>query len=312
VSDPVQPAWAGLGIALPSIDAFGHGSPVVEVAQAAEQAELDHVWVPDHLVFHRPILEATVALAVVAGATERIRLGSAILNPTLRNVTWLAKQLSTLATLAPGRLLLGVGLGGEFEPEFRAAGVDPRRRGKLLDEALGALPRLMAGEPVEQTGLYDVHCPGLAPVPAAQPPVLIGGRGEVALRRAARFGDAWFPMWLSPEEIASSRERLAELAAEYGRPAPGVALVAFVNVCADTASGSAEAAELIRRQYGMPFERVERWALVGPVEAIAERLAGYRDAGVQGFCLSPASPRPLEQVELIRALSVELRGAVSA
>src|ERR1700730_5105435 len=96
--DP-SPAWAGLGIALPSIDAFGRGSPVVEVARAAEQAELDHVWVPDHLVFPRPTLEAKGGVCVVARGKERIRIGSAILNPTLRNVTWLAKQLSTLATL---------------------------------------------------------------------------------------------------------------------------------------------------------------------------------------------------------------------
>jgi alkanesulfonate monooxygenase SsuD/methylene tetrahydromethanopterin reductase-like flavin-dependent oxidoreductase (luciferase family) len=307
-----SPPWAGLGIALPSIDAFGQGSPVVDVARAAEQAGLDHVWVPDHLVFHRPILEATVALAVVAGATERIRLGSAILNPTLRDVTWLAKQLATLATLAPDRVLLGVGLGGEYEPEFRAAGVDPRQRGKLLDEALELIPRLMAGEPVDHNRLYKVDCPGFAPVPATKPPVLIGGRADAALRRAARFGDAWLPMWMDPEEIATSRGRLAQLASEHGRAVPGVALVAFVNVCADLVAGKAEAAELIKRQYAMPFERVERWTLVGPVEAIAERLAAYRDAGVEGFCLSPASPSPLKQVELVGALGTSLPGALSA
>jgi alkanesulfonate monooxygenase SsuD/methylene tetrahydromethanopterin reductase-like flavin-dependent oxidoreductase (luciferase family) len=81
-----------------------------------------------------------------------------------------------------------------------------------------------------------------------------------------------------------------------------VALVAFVNVCADRTAGKAEAAELIERQYGMPFERVERWALVGPVEEIAERLGTYREAGVEGFCISPASPRPLEQVERLAAV----------
>jgi alkanesulfonate monooxygenase SsuD/methylene tetrahydromethanopterin reductase-like flavin-dependent oxidoreductase (luciferase family) len=296
------PPWAGIGVALPSIDAFARGTPVVEVARAAERAGLDHAWVPDHLVFHRPILEATTTLAVVAGATQRIRLGFAILNPILRSPTWLAKQLSTLVALAPGRLLMGVGLGGEYEPEFRAAGVDPSQRGRRLDEALHLLPRLMGGEPVEHTGLYDVACPGLEPVAPVAPPVLVGGRGEAALRRAARFGDAWLPMWVDPEQIAEYRERLAGLAEEHGRPAPGVALVAFVNICADRAAGEAEAAELIKRQYGMPFERVARWAFVGPVEAIAERLAEYREAGVDGFCLSPATPRPLEQVERIAAL----------
>jgi alkanesulfonate monooxygenase SsuD/methylene tetrahydromethanopterin reductase-like flavin-dependent oxidoreductase (luciferase family) len=110
-------------------------------------------------------------------------------------------------------------------------------------------------------------------------------------------------MWLDPAQISDSRARLGELAKEHGRPAPGVALVAFINICKDRAAGKSEAAELIRRQYGMPFERVARWALVGPVEEISERLAAYREAGVDGFCLSPASPRPLEQVERIAALS---------
>ena len=296
--------WAGVGVALPSIDAFGNGTPVLEVARAAEQAGLDHVWVPDHLIFHRPILEATTTLSLVAGATERIGLGFGILNPTLRPVTWLAKQLSTLAALAPNRVLMGVGLGGEYEPEFRAAGVDPRQRGKRLDEALELLPRLMNGELVEHSGLYEVACPGLAPVASVAPPVLVGGRAGAALRRAARFGDAWMPMWVDAEQIEESRGRLGELAAEHGRPALGVALVAFINICTDQAAGEAEAAELIRRQYGMPFERVSRWALVGPVEAIAERLADYRAAGVDGFCLSPASRRPLEQVERIAALRI--------
>jgi alkanesulfonate monooxygenase SsuD/methylene tetrahydromethanopterin reductase-like flavin-dependent oxidoreductase (luciferase family) len=302
-----SPSYAGVGVALPSVDAFGRGAPVVEVARAAEEAGLDHAWVPDHLVFHRPVLEATTALGVVAGATERIGLGFAILNPTLRPVTWLAKQLSTLATLAPDRLLLGVGLGGEYEPEFRAAGVDRRQRGRLLDEALTLLPRLLSGDEVEHQGLFEVDCPGLAPVPRTPLPVLVGGRSEAALRRAARLGDAWFPMWLDPAEIAASRGVLADLAAELGRPAPGIALVAFVNVCPDRSRGVAEAADLIQRQYGMPFGPVERWTLVGSVDDVAERLDAYREAGVEGFCLSPAHPRPLEQVEPLAEVRARLK-----
>lgn len=295
MADPAP--WSGVGLALPCVDAFGRGTPVVEVARAAEDAGLDHLWVPDHLVFHRPILEATTALACVAGATHRVRLGTAVLNPTLRPVVWLAKQLTTLARLAPGRLLLGVGLGGEYEPEFRAAGVDRSLRGRRLDEALELLPKLAAGQPVAHSGAFEVDCDGLAPGLDAFPPVLVGGRGDASIRRAACFGDAWFPMWLGPDEIASASERLGELAAERGRPAPGVALVAFVNVCDDRASGEAEAAELIRRQYGMPYERVRHWALVAPAQEIAERLAAYLAAGVQGFCLSAAHPDPLGQVQ---------------
>jgi alkanesulfonate monooxygenase SsuD/methylene tetrahydromethanopterin reductase-like flavin-dependent oxidoreductase (luciferase family) len=109
-------------------------------------------------------------------------------------------------------------------------------------------------------------------------------------------------MWLDPSEIAASRERLTALAAEHERPPPGVALVAFANVCSDPERGRDEAAELVKRQYGMPFEVVERWTLVGSVDEVAERLDAYREAGVEGFCLSPAHPRPLEQVEPFAAV----------
>lgn len=302
-TDATPPSWAGIGLALPTIDAFGNGTPVVEAARAAEAAGLDHVWVPDHLLFHRPVLEAMTVLTTAAAVTERITVGTAILNPTLRPVTLLAKQLATVLALAPDRLLLGVGLGGEYEPEFRAVGIDRKERGRRLDAALDLLPRLLSGEAVKADGILPVDCDGLAPVPASgMPPVLVGGRSEAALRRAARVGDAYFPMWMDPADVATARDRLAELAAEHGRPAPGVCLVAFVNVCEDPAVGAEQAAEHIRRQYGMPFHLVEQWALIGSVSQIAQRVQEYRDAGVDGFSLSPAHPHPLTQIDGVAAV----------
>jgi alkanesulfonate monooxygenase SsuD/methylene tetrahydromethanopterin reductase-like flavin-dependent oxidoreductase (luciferase family) len=290
-------SWSGVGVALPCIDAYGVGTPVLDVACAAEAAGLAHVWVPDHLLFHRPVLEPLITLAGVAGATERVRIGTAILNPVLRSTTWLAKQLMTLASLAPDRLLLGLGLGGEHSPEFEAAGIDPRERGRRLDEALELLPMLLAGAAVERDGLQRVSVPGLAPACATTPPILIGGRSEAALRRVARFGDVWLPMWMDPERVADAKAQLAAQAALLGRPAPGVVLVAFVNVCDDPQEGLDHARELTERQYKMPFERVERWTAVGPAEEVAGWLSAYRDAGVEGFSLAIASPEPASQVE---------------
>lgn len=289
--------WRGMGVALPCIDAYGTGSPVQEVAGAADAAGFAHVWVPDHLVFRRPVLESLITLAIVAGATERVRLGTAILNPVLRSTTWLAKQLATLSVLTPGRLLLGVGLGGEYEPEFVAAGVNSRERGRRLDEALTLLPELMAGGAVEHDGLQSVHIDGIAPACQVLPPVLIGGRSDAALRRVARFGDAWLPMWMDPERIAEATAALAGQAAALGRPAPGVMLVAFVNVCRDRSEGLAQAKSLTELQYGMPFERVARWTAVGDVQEVAEWLGRYRDAGVEGFSLAIADPDQLTQVD---------------
>lgn len=300
--------WDGIGVALPCVDAYGTGTPVLEVARAAEAAGLDHVWVPDHLIFHRPILESVTTLAMVAGATERVGLGFAILNPVLRATTQLAKQLASIGVLAPDRLLLGVGLGGEIEAEFRAAGIEKKERGRRLDEALALLPRLMAGERVEHDGLQRVDCDGLSPVPAAVPPILVGGRSEAAIARAARVGDAWMPMWMDPATVAEYREQLAAQAGEQGRPAPGIVLVAFVNVTDDVETGHEQASELIRRQYRMPYERVRKWTLVGDVPEVAARIEEYRQAGVTGFSLATAHPEHLTQIEPL----AEVRAALAS
>ncbi|WP_354700590.1 F420-dependent glucose-6-phosphate dehydrogenase [Paraconexibacter sp. AEG42_29] len=298
----VNAPWSGIGAALPCVDAYGTGTPVLPVARAAEAAGLDHVWVPDHLIFHRPILESVTTLAAVAGATERVGLGFAILNPVLRNVTQLAKQLSSLAVLAPDRLLLGVGLGGEIEAEFVAAGVDKTTRGKRLDEVLELLPRLLAGEQVSFDGHNVVECAGLAPIPDAMPPVIVGGRSPAALARAARVGDAWMPMWMDPSTVADYKAQLAVQAAAVGRPAPGVALVGFVNIGDDVEKCHEQAGELVKRQYAMPYEKVRKWTLVGDVEEVARRIAEYRAAGVDGFSLAFAHPDPLSQVDPLAAV----------
>ena len=294
-----RPPWAGIGVSVPSCDAYGIGHPVLEVARAAEQAGLDHVWVPDHLVFRRPITEALTTLAMIAGATKDVRVGSAVLNPAIRPLTWLAKEVATIAALAPERLMLGVGMGGDYEPEFIAAGMPVKRRARRLDEALDLLPRLLRGQPVEHTGgEQNVSIEGIAPVPAVAPPILVGGRSEPALRRTARAADAWFPIWMDPSRIADRLEELARYAAEAGREhPPGAVLFAYVNVCDDDATGHNEAARLIKRQYGMDYDKVRRWTLVGDETAVAERLADYRAAGVEGFSLAIASPDQRAQVD---------------
>lgn len=302
-----SPAWAGIGVAVPSVDAYGIGHPVLEVARAAEDAGLDHVWVPDHLVFHRPVLEATTALAMIAGATSRVKLGTAILNPALRPLIRTAKQLQTLA---PGRLLLGVGMGGEYEPEWVAAGVHRKQRARRLDEALDLLPRLFSGEPVTHDGLHGIDTPPMLPS-APVPPILIGGRAEPALRRTARAGDAWLPMWLDPAQVASGLEQLAGYAAELDRPAPGAALVAFINVNDDEERGHEEASELVRKQYGMPYEKVRRWTIVGSEEQVAERLHAYAEAGVQGFSFAIAGPDQRTRVERIAGVRARLASTPS-
>ncbi len=283
-----------LGLNLPTFDPLRVGGPprFVQVAQAAERTGFDAVWVGDHLVSPAPVYDATVALAAVAAVTPRLQLGFAVMLLGLRQPAWVAKQITTLDALAPGRLLLGVGVGGEFPEEFAALGLNVKRRGRLLDDALAALPDWLTGG----------SAPVLAPTMSKLPPIWVGGRSDAALRRAARAGDGWLATWMSPERIAEAGKKLAELAAAAGRPRPALGLAVSVNVDANEGRAREQAEDYIKAMYGMAFERVERYTPVGSVERVAERLREYAAAGVQEFVLTALSPEPLAQVARLAEL----------
>lgn len=178
------------------------GTDLVARARFAEQLGFESVWLPD-LQFGdgSPGVEAVTALAVLAGATERVRLGFATLVLPLRPVAWLATQISTLQRLSGDRLLLGVGLGGfPTAPFWRAAGVPAQGRGARADDVLRALPALLAGRAV------DVNGTPLRVPPATMPPVLVGGNSAAAADRAVRLGDEWFPSLIGPEQLPAGRK----------------------------------------------------------------------------------------------------------
>ena len=284
------------GVLLPTFGTCEGVPPVVEAARRAEQLGFDALWAGDHLLCDAPVLDALCALSAAAAVTNRIELGASVLQLGLRQPAWAAKQLATVAALAPGRFRLGVGVGGEYPQEFTAAGVDRRTRGARLDEIMGVLPSLLRGEPVDHRGpLAPVQVTGLRPTIPARVPVTVGGRGDAALRRAARYGDQWMPMWLGPQTVRDRAGRLAALAAQNGRPVPSIALLVLVNVGEDVAAARSAAAKLVRRQYRMPLERVERWTAYGPTETVAALLQEYADVGVSEFVLMPASTSPLAQ-----------------
>ena len=155
-----------------------------------------------------------------------------------------------------------------------------------FDRALQLLPQfLAAGTP---------H--SLEPS-APMPPILVGGRSDRAVERAARYGDAWLPMWVSPETLAQRGERLAELAANHGRPTPSLSLLVLAHVDEDRSRARAEADAHLQGQYGMPIDRVERWTAFGGAGQVAEFLERYVRIGVAEILMLPLGSRPLEQVE---------------
>jgi alkanesulfonate monooxygenase SsuD/methylene tetrahydromethanopterin reductase-like flavin-dependent oxidoreductase (luciferase family) len=210
----------------------------------------------------------------------------------LRHPTVVARQVATIAQLAPGRFVLGVGVGGEDRHEFEAVEVSPHTRGRRTDEALDVVRALLAGERVTHHGeffhLDDVR---VRPVPSPSVPIVIGGRSDAALRRAALRGDGWLGVWCSPARFAAAAASVESEAAKAGRT--GVAwehgMQIWVGIDRDRAAGRARLAAAMEQTYGVPFERFERYSPYGPPEEVAEFLAPYVDAGCTVFNLAPVT-----------------------
>jgi probable F420-dependent oxidoreductase len=303
------------GVLLPTFDPLHTGQvpEVLEGARRAEELGFDAGWVGDHLWGHAPWLDATVALSAAAAVTERLTLGFSVMLLGLRPPAWAAKQIQTLDALSGGRLVLGVGVGGEYPEEFEAAGVDVAQRGKRVDETLAVLPDLLLGRRVDYDGeTVAVHANPLAPAMRRLPRILIGGRSEAALRRTARFGDGWLPMWLSPETLRERSARVRELVASNGRPEPSVTLLILTHVDDDLERSRSEAAEHLEGQYKLPLHVVERWAALGPRERVAEKLQSYLDVGVSELILMTLGREPLVQYERLAEVCALLKPTPAA
>lgn len=280
-------AILGVGVVLPSI-AVQH-SENLDLPTAARHAEdlgFDSVWHGDHLAIGTPTLDCVVALAAAAAATRRIRLGASVFVPAIRPLVWAAKQIASLQHVSGGRLLLGVGSGGG-PTQWAAAGVPYAQRGPRTDTALELLPHLLAGEPVRLRDEPDQPVVELAP-PVSPPPFWVGNASRVAIRRAARHGDGWFPSLVPVNEIADALPQLTEFASAYERPTPTIAVGAAgaLGFGRDTPSRE-EIASRLSEAYGMPPERAATIPITGTPREAAQRLAGYHEAGachlVMGF-----------------------------
>lgn len=288
----------GLMLATVADTTTGRVAPdrILTTARRAEEAGFDGVYLGDHLLHPHPILESIVTLSAVAAVTRRVSLGPCVLLAGLRKPVVLAKQLSTLAAFAPGRLRVGVGVGGEYPAEFEAAGVPLAERGKQMETVLRGVRSLLS------SGIAGGSL-AFAPV-APDVPFLLAGWKEVSLRRAATYGDGWIGYLLKPDSFSRRREFLLNRRTELGRadkPFPTGMLipvhVAPRSAGEATATASAAWGELTKAPARLP----EHLFAAGEPEQIADRLHRYWKAGCTEFMLGPADQGAdyLDQVELL-------------
>jgi probable F420-dependent oxidoreductase len=305
-----------------AIGAYSAGVPgagaLTELARTAEAVGFDSVQVGDHIQWHAPILEATTVLATFAAVTSRVRIASDVIILPLRDPVLIAKTVASLDVLSGGRMIFGVGVGGDHPDEYRAMRVPLSERGLRANEILEITRGLFASERFSYAGrhftLDDVT---ISPRPL-QPhvPIWVGGTSEAALRRAARYGDGWIAAFASERKFARLAEQARGFLAEEGRSPEGFTWGTFLfsNMGPDTASASAAGAEYISRVYRLPGEEImNRFGIAGPVAACADRVRAFVEAGANYVVLGPVCgyrewPRQLAaHGELIAKLGAERR-----
>jgi alkanesulfonate monooxygenase SsuD/methylene tetrahydromethanopterin reductase-like flavin-dependent oxidoreductase (luciferase family) len=295
-----------IGAALPTLPESDDDT-IPDIGAAArhlEQLGLESVWVADLIIGDgSPTLEAMIALAAAAAMTERVQVGFSVLALPMRPVAWTAAQIMALQHISRNRVLLGVGIGmSSRTPFWQAVGAPTQGRGRSTDAALEVLPQLIAGEPTRLEHEPDRPMITLAPA-ARMPPVLVGGfrDSDVGLRRAATYGDGWFPSLLTPQNVAAGAAKLREFAAERGRATPSVTLGTHVVLGDDAATRSARDA-LVRDMidtHGIPPDEAAGIPVTGTPHQAAERFADYAAAGADRLVIAPTSMDWMEQSELV-------------
>jgi len=261
-----------------------HAHDRVEMAAAAG---LDYVGSTDHVSFRGGAgIDGLTTVAALAGLHPTIGLYVGVYQLPLRHPVVVARQISTLAQFAPGRLTFGVGVAGEDPQEFENCGVDVHTRGRRADESLHILRRLLAGEAVGYDGeFYRLQATRVLPAPDPWVPLVVGGRSDAALRRAATLGDGWSALFVSPRRFAEGVERISEQAGQAGRGrvAWEHALELWCGFGDSVEDARAKTAATMEPFYGVPFDAFERYCPVGTPEDVAAGLAPYVEAGARTF-----------------------------
>lgn len=251
---------------------------LITLARRVEAMGFDSVWASDHIVIPTRIesrypynttgdfplpatanfLEPLTALALVAGATERLQLGTTVLVLPHRHPVLAAKSLATLDHLAPGRVILGAGVGWMRE-EIELLGAPYDQRGAWTDEAIRIMRACWRNERVSFRGrFFSFPEVGFAPRPAAGTiPIWIGGHTPRAMRRVAELGDGWHAAFATPAAMREGLAKLREACAKVGRDASAITLSVRMGFAAKRASDEALAELRELREVGVSHVVVE-------------------------------------------------------
>lgn len=305
-----------LGVAPPTFATDGWRLPASRLAGFARRAEeygFAGVWTTEHLRQppgrHYSRLSPFTTLATLAGETDRIPLGTAIMILPLRDPVLAAERAATLQHLSEDRLTLGLGLGW-VEAEYEAVGIPFEERGARFDEALALLRRLLSGEEVTFDGeFYSVEELRLEPAVDRRPRILVGGGGverdgerhvpDPVAARIARHADGWLAPPRPPDALEADWTEIAAAIEDAGRDPATVDRVCLTWLHLVPGVGSDLAREKQRKVYRQERdadpERAEEalsGGLTGSVEDVRRTIGEFARLGFDELVLGPTTHDP--------------------
>jgi probable F420-dependent oxidoreductase len=280
---------------------------LVDLVTLVDRSGYDSLWVGDHISFAVPVLDPLLQLAQAAVVSRRLTLGTSVYLLPLRHPAPVAKQVATLDHMTEGRLIFGVGVGGEFPREYEVCGVPRGERGARLSEGIGLLRQFWSGEKVSHAGRYYGPFTDVPMQPPARrnggPPIWCGGRSDGALRRTGRLADGWLSYVVTPEMYSAGLEKIDAAAHEVGRSVAqfGTAHLLFTRIDDSYEKALDAATETLSVRYAMDFRKAaQRYCALGTPQQVADRIREFHSAGVRHVILDLLGPYEQRQDQIAR------------
>jgi probable F420-dependent oxidoreductase len=253
-----------------------------------EQAGVDSLWLPENV--YSPAVEPFTGMAFALSRTQKLKVGTGISVLPGRHPVLVAKQLASMAGLAPGRVLPVFGLQPAQPAERMLFGVPEGQRAAVFDEALTLLRRLLTEESVSFAGaFFTVSGASVGVRPAKPLDIWLGGSAPAGLRRVGRLADGWLGSLLTPAEAAAAVTTIQQAAADAGRQVEADHFGLSVPVVLDGMPDTLLASIRRRRPDADP-------AALIPVgwDGARRLIEQYVQAGLSKFVIRPAAALPAE------------------
>jgi probable F420-dependent oxidoreductase len=265
------------------LGADGAPSTFTEVVEHIDKLGIDSLWLSE--IVSGSQVDPFIGMAHALARTTSLKVGTGVTVLPGRNPVIVAKQLATLVSLAPKRVLPAFGLQPARAKERQLFPVPPGRRAAAFEEALRLVRLLLTEEEVTFHGeFHTVDGVGVGPLPATPLDIWLGGAAPAALTRIGRLADGWLASFLTPDQARAGREAIQAAAAEAGREIEPDHFGISLAVATDGVSPEMLAAAAARRPDADPAELVaDGWA---QARELVER---HVEAGLTKFVIRPAS-----------------------